>query len=206
MDDVFQVVFVQNKEFCNNVIASGNDYNFFNLIKSQPIIETPILTDTNINIETNVNGKTEENSDEPKDTKENDDKDKEKEKEKSPISKKSCDVIFVEYLRESAFKANHSYFSFLFKFVVLFRECMNKFKPGETFDELKEKEEKEYTQYKNAESCPDLCNEFITDFLECANYYGMTHDSEKIEFIEIIQHFCHWLFENSFTTSRLSLL
>ena len=80
--------------------------------------------------------------------------------EKKENNDKNCDEVFYEYLKVLANKCNHKYFIFAFKFVVLFRECLNKFK-------LNEKDvSKEYTQCNNSDQVPDLCNEFINDFME----------------------------------------
>jgi hypothetical protein len=113
---------------------------------------------------------------------------------------KPCDDVFSEYLKELVPKANKDYAFFAFKFVILFRECINKFKQHETDKSL------EYTQNNNPDSVPDLCNEFITEFMENADFFGMNTEELKSEFIEIIQHFCFWLFNNGYTSSRLTLL
>ena len=97
-------------------------------------------------------------------------------------------------------KCNKSYFVFAFKFVVLFRECINKFKINEI------EKSKDYTEVYNSDQVPDLCNEFITDFMENADFFGLNSDDNKNELIEIIQHFCFWLFDNGYTSSRLTLL
>ena len=108
----------------------------------------------------------------------------------------SCDDIFFLYLREASTKTNKDYFHFLFKFTVLFRECINKLKRGE------EAGAPDHTQTANAEQVPDTCNEFITEFMDPNDYYGL----ETSELIEAIQHLCFWLYVNHYTTSRLTLL
>ena len=113
---------------------------------------------------------------------------------------KNCDSIKYDYLRDIASKTNDAYFLFVFKFVLLFRECINKFK------KVEDGTGKEYCEVYGAESVPDLCNEFIIEFMEIHNYFGLNTDEEKNEFIEIIQHFCIWLYENGHTSSRLTLL
>lgn len=120
--------------------------------------------------------------------------------EKNDNNEKNCDEVFYEYLKVLASKCNHKYFIFAFKFVVLFRECLNKFKQNDS------DKSKEYTQLYNSDQVPDLCNEFINDFMEGANFFGLNTDEDKNELIEIIQHYCFWLFDNGYTTSRLSLL
>ena len=113
---------------------------------------------------------------------------------------KHCDEIFYDYLNDVSNKTNEKYFLFIFKFIVLFRECINKFKRTD------QNIEQEYCETHGAESAPDLCNEFIIDFMELNNYFGLNSEDQKNEFIEIIQHFCLWLYENGHTSSRLTLL
>lgn len=120
--------------------------------------------------------------------------------EKNENKVKNCDEVFFEYLKDISTKSNKNYFIFAFKFVVLFRECINKFKLNE-IDRAKD-----YTEVYNSDQVPDLCNEFITEFMENADYFGLNSEENKNELIEIIQHFCFWLFDNGYTTSRLTLL
>lgn len=123
-----------------------------------------------------------------------------------------CDEVFYEFLNFSRSKTNMTYFPFIFKFTVLFRECMNIYKnveleiDKETLKENIPEQKKEYTQHFNAENVPDLCNEFVTEFMEKSDYFNMNSDLEKWELIELIQYFCHWLYESNYTSSRLSLL
>lgn len=62
----------------------------------------------------------------------------------------------------------------------------------------------EFSATNSGETLPDLCNEFYTEFMEGNNFFGFD-DEEKSEIIEIIQHFCIWLFKNEYTKSKLSL-
>jgi hypothetical protein len=123
----------------------------------------------------------------------------------------TCDQIFIKYLRELSNVTNEEYFYFVFKFLILFRECINKYKNIELensiliLNEKVPKEIKEFTQFYDAEQVPELCNEFLTEFLESHDYFGIKEDYIT-EFIPIIQHFCFWLFHNNFTSSRLSLV
>ena len=64
--------------------------------------------------------------------------------------------------------------------------------------------EKEYSSIENAEIFPEQCNEFFSNFLEKNNFFDFSED-DKIELIEIIQHFCYWLLLNNYTKSKLSL-
>ncbi len=113
---------------------------------------------------------------------------------------KNCDQMFYEYLKYLSGICNSNYFVFAFKFVCLFREALNKYRKNDLDTNI------EYSQVNNSEKVPELCNEFISDFLENADYFGMNSEQEKNEFIELIQHFCYWMFENSYTTSKLTLV
>jgi hypothetical protein len=136
----------------------------------------------------------------------------EKKYEESHARNKSCDTIFIDYLEYLSHNCNKDYFSFAFKFIVLFRECINKYKNVELVNRriiLNEdipEEITEFTQHFNADQVPDLCNEFITDFMENTNFFGLSSEEDRSEFVEIIQHFCFWLFKKSFTSSKLTLL
>ena len=117
-----------------------------------------------------------------------------------PKNKKTCDDVFYEYLYIFKDKANEKYFTLLMKFVILFRECydINKNKDN--------KGEKEAVTNKlTPEGLPDLCNEFYGEFMESNNFFGIEDQEERNEIIEIIQHFCIWLFKNEYTKSKLSL-
>lgn len=105
-------------------------------------------------------------------------------------TEKTCDGAFWKYICFVYEKSNRDYFDFAFKFVVLFRECIN-IKKGDT-----------WTKVESAEIAPDMCNDFVSDFLEAYDFFGL----DVNELIEIIQHFCHWLWENNHTTSRLTLM
>ncbi len=108
---------------------------------------------------------------------------------------KTCDQIFARYIKEFHIQTQREYFEFVTKFVTLFRECINNYRKSE--DNLEE-----FTTRDGADTVPDLCNEFITEFMDANDNFNL--DSNEI--IELIQHFCYWLYENKYTTSRLTLL
>ena len=103
---------------------------------------------------------------------------------------KSCDYAFWKYLENVHENANRDFFDFSTKFIILFRECINL------------KKLNKYTEVNSAEVVPDLCNDFVGDFLDKYDMFGM--DIKDI--IDSIQHCCHWLWANGYTTSRLSLV
>jgi hypothetical protein len=113
---------------------------------------------------------------------------------------KSCDEVFYEYLKSFKDKTNEKYFSLLIKFVLLFRECYDKSKTKDS----KEEEKKAVTDHVPPEGLPDLCNEFYGEFMEPNNFFDLD-ENDRNEIIEIIQHFCIWLFKNEYTKSKLSL-
>lgn len=116
----------------------------------------------------------------------------------------NCDTAFLGYVKEFYTQTNYDYFHFLLKFVVMFRQCINKLKRannGEALDNSLDPKNY-FTQLNNAEGVPDMCNDFVTEFMEPKDYFGM----DTMELIEIIQHFCHWLFLKNYTTSRLTLV
>lgn len=107
-----------------------------------------------------------------------------------PKNETSCDYAFWKYIEFCKERSNREYFDFVFKFAVLFRECINlKFGTG-------------YTKTNPAEQVPDMCNDFVSEFMEANDYFGL----EVSELIETIQHCCHWLWENHYTSSRLTLV
>lgn len=111
-----------------------------------------------------------------------------------------CDDIICHYLDSFKNECNEIYFLFVVKFVLLFRECFN----------LSERNKKEayfnveYTSKESAELFPEQCNDFFSVFMENNEFFGFDED-EKTELIDIIQHFCFWLFSHKYTQSKLSL-
>jgi hypothetical protein len=129
----------------------------------------------------------------------------------SIMLKHSCDFIFKQYLEYVSKLTNKDYFLLILKFIVIFRECINKYKNIELensiyiLGETIPKHVQEFTQYYDAEQAPELCNEFISDYLVANDYFGFRSDNIS-ELIELMQHFCYWLYENNYTSSRLSLI
>ena len=118
-----------------------------------------------------------------------------------PKNEKCCDEVFYEYLSSFMNKTNKKYFSLMLKFILLFRECYDLSKNKEK----KESEKMAVTNTLPPEGLPDLCNEFYGEFMEPNNFFGIYELDEKNEIVEIIQHFCIWLFKNEYTKSKLSL-
>ena len=90
----------------------------------------------------------------------------------------------------------------MIKFIVLFRECINKLRNNLVKNEDKTEKKQLYTQIYNAETVPEICNDFFVEFMEPYDFFGLY----KEELIELIQHFCYWLFSNQYAQSHLTLL
>ena len=111
----------------------------------------------------------------------------------------NLDGIFFFYLKEFYKNVNAEYFWFMIKFIVLFRECINKLRANLV---KKEKSNKLYSEIYNSENIPEICNDFVLEFMEPYDYFGLNKD----ELIELIQHFCYWLNLKQYTQLNLSLL
>ena len=83
------------------------------------------------------------------------------------------------------------------KFILLFRECYDISKTNDSKEEVK----KTVTDIISPEGLTDLCNKFYGEFIEPNNFF---EPDEKNEIIEIIQHFCIWVFKNEYIKSKLS--
>ena len=117
-----------------------------------------------------------------------------------PLQDRTVDDVMFEYLKKFKANTNNEYFTLMVKFIILFRESFN-ISAKKNDNSLMT----EYSTIVNAENVPDSCNEFYTDFLEMNDFFGMNSDKEKIEIIDLIQHFCIWLYKSFYTKSKLSL-
>ena len=109
--------------------------------------------------------------------------------------KKSADEAFARYVLDYYPFMNKTYFIFVVKFVILFRECVNQYKKLEN-------KEQDFSEVQGADIIPEICNEFITEYMDTNDNFGL----DLNDAIELIQHFCNWLYENKYTVSRLTLL
>jgi len=123
-------------------------------------------------------------------------------------NKKTCDEVFYEYLNNVRQFTNKNYFSLILKFVLLMRECLNisRQKQLDSSNGNNPNTWREYSTCVNSETVPEIFNEFVTDYLENNDYFGIELESDQNEIIEIIQHFCVWIYMNGYTQSRLSLV
>lgn len=148
--------------------------------------------------------------------------------------KMKVDEIFALYLFRISGKVNSCYYKkTALPFIILFRECLNEYGWSKKYNVSDMKEElerdpvmrhdianKEFCLNNNAEHAPEICNEFVTVYMEQRiqqwNYikHNMSYNAAEIvipeinksEQIDLTINFCHWLFECQFTCSKLSLI
>ena len=118
------------------------------------------------------------------------------------INSYNLDQLFFIYLKKFCNQTNKEYFWFMTKFIILFRECINKLRSDLVKKEDQTEKNKLFTQIYDAETVPEICNDFFVEFMEPKQFFGLY----KEELIELIQHFCYWLFSQNYTQSHLTLL
>lgn len=88
------------------------------------------------------------------------------------------DEIFALYLFRLSNRVNEEYWKkSALPFVILFRECLNEYGWSKKYDFekefendsgiQKEIESKQFCIVNNAELAPEICNEFVTVYMEC---------------------------------------
>lgn len=87
------------------------------------------------------------------------------------------DEIFAVYLWKISQKVNDQFYKTVLAYTVLFRECLNELGWAKKIEseglkieeepELKEKMDRDqFCLTQNAEHAPEICNEFVTVFME----------------------------------------
>ncbi len=121
----------------------------------------------------------------------------------TPGTNSNCDEIFSFYLHDVSKSVNDEFFKKILKFIVLYREYLNIF-----YEEMTKTKSNvwigfNYSQIFNANDVPDISNHFVTEFLNSDNgYFGFS----KKEAIEFTNNFCKWLYDNSYTCSKLTII
>ena len=121
----------------------------------------------------------------------------------------TCDDIFISYIQYLINKTNKDYFIFSLSIILLLRECINKYKNIELVDKLEIIGEENniklpnFTEVSEGEQIPEICNEFLTEFLPSYKYFGLEFLNNFSEVKNLVQYFCFWLYENNFTSSKL---
>ena len=118
-----------------------------------------------------------------------------------------CDNIFMDYLNKMSLHVNPNYFIKLIVFITLFREFINishRIYLNNKNELLNSSRyDNEYTTNNCAEEIPIFCNDFINHFLDCE--IGL-FNFEKKEAIDLTQNFCNWIYDNDFTSLKLSII
>jgi hypothetical protein len=150
-------------------------------------------------------------------------------------TKLSCDEVFAIYLYEISQKINPEYYKTMIRFVLAYRECLNRYgweKKAENdevlnnsgngeelettmitpaSDNILEKAKElrtkakgsEFSVINNSEHAPEICNEFVTVFLQ---ERSKDISLSKNESIDLTRNICHWLFTESYTCSKVSMI
>jgi len=124
------------------------------------------------------------------------------------------DEIFALYLYRMSNRINQNYYRTVLAYVIFFRECLNEYGWGKKIEsegiklesniELKQDiERKLFCSVNNAEHAPEICNEFVTVYME---YKKNIFDIPKHDQIDLTINLCHWLFECQFTCSKLTMI
>ena len=121
----------------------------------------------------------------------------------------TIDESFVLYLDYTKTLANADYFVLICKFVLLFREFINLYKKGINSslgngNEVSNLSTRTvpFTVTNTSDCIPDCCNDFMVDYIEANNFFGL----DFYELIDLIQHYCCWLYENGMTMLIISLI
>lgn len=99
-------------------------------------------------------------------------------------------------------------------YTILFRECLNEIgwekkiesegiKLEEEPDVKQKRDSQPFCLVNNAEHAPEICNEFVTVYME---HKRNQFDISKPDQIDLTINLCHWLFENQFTCSKLTMI
>ena len=137
----------------------------------------------------------------------------------------SCDEAMTAFLRDISSKVNLEFYKTVLMFTLLYRDCMNQYgwqKLAEAecrelkmpLDDkhiskrvmLKQEliEKIEFCSINNAEVVPEVCNEFVTMYMEARK--ARPSNIDRTELIDLTRHMCHWMFVNGHTCSKLSII
>ena len=116
------------------------------------------------------------------------------------VNKPPIDCIFFQYIKYISNIIKKDYVVFIIKFIIIFRQYLNKEKKSSINPEYINEKKKEYTQIYDASVIPDYFNDFLMDFMENRNYFSL----DKEELVKIIEYFCFWLFSEGYTDSHIA--
>lgn len=112
------------------------------------------------------------------------------------------DEIFALYLFRMSNRINQNYYKIVLAYVIFFRECLNEYGWGKKIEsegiklennpEMKnDVANKQFCMVNNGEHAPEICNEFVTVYME---YKKSIIDIAKHDQIDLTINLCHWLF------------
>ena len=116
------------------------------------------------------------------------------------VNKPPIDCIFFQYIKYISNIIEKDYVVFILKFIIIFRQYINKEKKSSINSEYISEKKTEYTQIYDASIIPDFFNDFLMDFMENKNYFFL----DKDETVKIIEYFCFWLFLEGYTDSHIA--
>ena len=116
------------------------------------------------------------------------------------VNKPPIDCIFFQYIKYISNIIEKDYVVFIIKFIIIFRQYLNKEKKSSINSEYINEQKKDYTQIYDASVIPDYFNDFLMDFMENRNYFSL----DKEELVKIIEYFCFWLFSEGYTDSHIA--
>lgn len=115
---------------------------------------------------------------------------------------KNCDAVFCEYLVQVGKVVNSDYFSTVAKFIILYRECVNKYGWAKFGGRVKldtgEPQGKEYTAAGHVEFIPELANELVLSYLPECDYPIAAADCTSLAV-----NFCAWLVDSGYTCLKI---
>lgn len=114
----------------------------------------------------------------------------------------TCDDLFGVYLNDISNYINSTFYKSVIILLRHYRDCMN-ILGWEIFEQYKdlldEPTESEFCCVKNAENLPEICNDFLNNYLP-----NKLPSFDKHIASVIICEFCDWLYRKKFTHIRLN--
>ena len=107
------------------------------------------------------------------------------------------------YLKQLNKHLKNSYLTNITLFIIYFRKFINEIKQAQPTAEIMKPGLNEFTQLFNARDIPEIANDFFNDFMP--KYNDIIDNGIRKEFIDIIQHFCFWIYDNNYSDAVLSL-
>jgi hypothetical protein len=113
----------------------------------------------------------------------------------------TCDDLFALFLIEISKMATSTLYKLMVIYIQAYRDCMNKI-GWETLSNYKTLESEptnlEYTIVKNGDYLPQICNDFLVDYLP-------SHLKKFDKYLAVVftNHFCDFLYKFNFTRIKL---